>query len=259
MNLLVTNDDGIDCPFLHELVHALRTAGHRIVVAAPKTEQSWIGAAKSRSRAVHATTIERRLGCPTWSIDGTPSDCVNIAIDHLLPTDFTPEAVLSGINVGYNASLGFILGSGTIAGAFEGALHGLPAIAFSQQLTEAVYETLKASHDHPDDTLLTTLRHSATHAARLAPDLVAATAANSFIVHNVNFPLPCLPDSTVLRTIPARVVMPGLFSPPCENGTHRLVFNAGQDVSPASPITDRAALAAGHISHTILDYTRLGG
>jgi len=52
--------------------------------------------------------------------------------------------------------------------------------------------------------------------------------------------------------------MPGLFSAPCEDGTHRLVFNSGQDVSPADPLTDRAALAAGYISHTILDYTRLG-
>jgi 5'-nucleotidase len=176
-----------------------------------------------------------------------------------LPADFAPEAVLSGINVGYNASLGFILGSGTIAGAFEGALHGLPAIAFSQQLTESVYEALKASHDHPDEALLSTLRHSATHAARLAPDLIATTGVNSFVVHNVNFPLPCRPESAVQRTIPARVVMPGLFSPACANGNHRLVFNSGQDVSPAGPLTDRAALAAGHISHSILDYTRLGG
>ena len=66
------------------------------------------------------------LRCPTWTVDGTPSDCVNIALAHLLPPELKPDAVLSGINIGLNASLGFIIASGTIAGAWEGALHGLP-------------------------------------------------------------------------------------------------------------------------------------
>ncbi len=269
MNFLVTNDDGLASPFLHELVHALRTAGHHLVVVAPKTEQSWVGAAKSRARPVHAERLDSTAGspdpaldyalaCPTWSVDGTPSDCVNIALDHLLPDGFTPDAVLSGINTGMNASLGFIIASGTIAGAWEGALHGLPAVAFSQSLTEPAYAALKASHDLPDPALLATLRHSAAHAARLAPALVATTAPHSFVVHNINFPLPCDAASAVHRTVPARVVLPRLFTPPCENGLHRLVFRAGEDLSPPAPLTDRAALAAGHISHSVLDYTRLG-
>src|SRR5262249_12104418 len=132
MRFLITNDDGIDCVFLHELVHALRDAGHSLAVVAPKKEQSWMGASKSRNRPVHAAVVDRKLGCPTWSVDGTPSDCVNIALDHLLPADFAPDAVLSGINIGLNVSLGFIIASGTLAGAWEGALHGLPAVAFSQ-------------------------------------------------------------------------------------------------------------------------------
>lgn len=158
MNLLVTNDDGIASPFLRELVVALIVAGHAVHVAAPKTEQSWVGAAKSRSRPVHAERLDHNqcragsphpasaapnpasarpafapaFACPTWSIDGTPSDCVNIALDHLIPRTTSIDAVVSGINVGFNASLGFIIASGTIAGAWEGALHGLPAIAFSQ-------------------------------------------------------------------------------------------------------------------------------
>ena len=176
MNLLVTNDDGIASPFLHELVAALRLAGHAPYVAAPKTEQSWVGAAKSRNRAIHAYEADRGLGCPTWIIDGTPSDCVNIALDHLIPRTTSIDGVLSGINIGFNASLGFIIASGTIAGAWEGALHGLPALAFSQALTEEVYNQLKAADDTPDADLLATLRHSAAHAARLAAPLIGATA-----------------------------------------------------------------------------------
>jgi 5'-nucleotidase len=60
------------------------------------------------------------------------------------------------------------------------------------------------------------------------------------------------------RTGPARVILPGLFSPQAEDGTHRLVFRLGEDVSPKEALTDRAALDAGLISHTILDFSTLG-
>jgi 5'-nucleotidase len=134
----------------------------------------------------------------------------------------------------------------------------LPAIAFSQDLTTEVYERLKANHDIPDAELLVTLRHSAAHAARLTPGLVAATPPRAFVVHNLNFPLPCSAATEVRRTVPAQVVVPGLFSPANDDGTHRLIFRLGEDLSPSSPLTDRTALAAGHISHSVLDYTRLG-
>lgn len=256
MRFLLTNDDGIDSVFLHELIFALRAAGHALAIAAPKHEQSWIGAAKSRNRPVHAAPADRGFGCPTWIVDGTPSDCVNIALAHLLrdPVD----GVISGINVGLNASLGFIIASGTVAGAFEGALHGLPSIAFSQDLTTELYDRLKAQGGVPDAELHAVLRTSAAHAARLAPQLVGATPSRRFLVHNVNFPLRCHAATELRRTVPARVVVPGLFSPAADDGTHRLVFRHGDDCSPPEPFTDRAALAAGFISHSLLDYTRLG-
>jgi 5'-nucleotidase len=258
MRFLVTNDDGIDSVFLHELVHALRGAGNELYVVAPKREQSWVGAAKSRNRPVHATAADRGLGCPTWIVDGTPSDGINIAVGHLLPRDLAVDAVVSGINVGLNASLGFIIASGTIAGAWEGALHGLPAIAFSQDLSTEIYDRLKTSDGVPDATLHAVLKISAQHAAHLAPQLAAATLPRSFVVHNVNFPLPCTPETEVRRTVPARVVVPGLFSPAGDDGTHRLIFRLGDDLSPPELLTDRMALAAGHISHTVLDYKKLG-
>lgn len=258
MRFLVTNDDGIHSAFLHELIHALRHAGHQLYVVAPKTEQSWIGAAKSRGRPVHATASDCGFGCPTWIVDGTPSDAINIAVAHLLPAGTQLDAVISGINVGFNASLGFIIASGTVSAAWEGALHGFPAIAFSQDLTRDLYDELKAAGDIPDAALHAVLKISAQHAARLAPQLTAATLPRSFIVHNVNFPLPCTPASVVRRTVPARVVVPGLFSPAADDGTHRLIFRYGEDLSPPELITDRVALAAGEISHTVLDYKKLG-
>jgi len=256
MRLLLTNDDSIESVFLHELVHALRKAGHETYVVAPKTEQSWIGAAKSRHRPVHSTPEDRGLGCPTWIVDGTPSDCVNIGIAHLLPE--RPDAVVSGINLGFNASIGFMLASGTIAGAFEGAVHGLPAIALSQDLPLEQFEQIRRTKGKASAEVLAVLHASCAHAAKLVPKFAHATAAQSFVVHNVNFPYPCTGDTDVRRTVPARVIIPGLFSPQADDGTHRFVFKLGQDISPAQPLTDRAALATGYISHTILDYTKLG-
>jgi 5'-nucleotidase len=256
LRLLVTNDDGIASVFLHELVRALIAAGHEVFVVAPKVEQSWTSASKSRHRAVHSTAADAGLGCPTWVVDGTPSDSVNIAIEHLLPS--RPQAVISGINVGLNASLAFILGSGTVAGACEGALHGIPGVALSQNLSEEVYDRIKSTGSAPDAALLSQLAVTAKHAARIAPALAAQTPAMSFIVHNLNFPFPCAADAQVHRTVPAKVVLPGLFSPKAADGTHRLVFRLGEDHSPRAPLSDRAALAAGHISHTILDYSKLG-
>lgn len=274
MRFLVTNDDGIGSVFLHELVRALQQAGHELFVIAPKREQSWIGAAKSRNRPVCVTRIDRGcatngvpaqaewrspdFGCPTWIADGTPSDAVNIAVGHLLPPDTRLDAVISGINIGLNASLGFIIASGTVAGAWEGALHGLPAMAFSQDLTNEIYEAVKAAGGVLDRELHEVVRTSAHHAARMAPELAAATQPGSFVVHNVNFPLPCRSDTQLRRTIPARVIVPGLFSPAADDGTHHLIFRLGDDLSAPEPLTDRAALAAGYISHTVLDYRKLG-
>ncbi len=256
MRLLVTNDDGIESVFLHELVRALIAAGHEPFVAAPKLEQSWTSASKSRNRGVHSAQADLGLGCPTWIVDGTPSDCVNIAMGHLVTAK--PEAVVSGINVGLNASLGFIMGSGTVAAACEGALHGIPGVAVSQCIPVELYDEVKRCGGRLDPAILGPLRASAAHAARLAPSLAAATPALSFIVHNINFPFPCSGASEVRRTVPARTILPGLFSPQARDGTHTLVFKLGQDVSPESPMTDRAALDAGYISHTILDFSRLG-
>ena len=256
MKLLVTNDDGINSAFLHELVAALKAAGHELYVVAPVNEQSWTGASKTRHRPVKSSAEDRGFGCPTWVVDGTPSDCVNIALAHLLPGKV--EGVVSGINVGFNCSLGFIIASGTVAGAWEGALHGLPALAVSQDVGEKVYAHLKEHGGQPNAELRATLRASAAHAARLAGELLPATPPRSFTVHNVNFPFPCRPDTPLQRTVPAQFFVPGLFSPAADDGTHRLIWTVGEDVSPQQPLTDLACIGRGAISHTVIDYRKLG-
>lgn len=256
MKLLVTNDDGINSVFLHELVFALNAAGHELFVVAPLTEQSWTGASKTRARPVQSTRAEQGFGCPTWTVDGTPSDCVNIALAHLLPARV--DGVVSGMNVGFNCTLGFVIASGTVAGAWEGALHGLPAMAVSQDVPEDTYHRLKEHGGQPDPDLAATLKISAAHAARLAGELLPATAPRSFTVHNLNLPCPCRADTPVRRTVLSQFFVPGLFSPPDTEGRHRLIWTQGEDVSPPEPLTDLKCLEAGCISHTVLDYRRLG-
>jgi 5'-nucleotidase len=256
MKLLVTNDDGINSLFLRELIVALKAAGHELYVVAPLKEQSWTGASKTRGRPVKSGAADHGLGCPTWIIDGTPSDCVNIAIAHLLPGKV--DGVVSGINMGFNCSLGFILASGTVAGAWEGALHGLPAMALSQDIAEEVYADLKDHGGTPDGDLLATLRISAAHAARMVTPLFAGAPVNSFTVHNINFPYPCRPDTVVRRTVPAQVQAPGLFTPATVDSSHLLIWGNIIDVSPAEPLTDITCLEQGDISHCVLDYRKLG-
>lgn len=267
MKLLVTNDDGINSVFFHELVFALKAAGHELYVVAPLKEQSWTGAAKTRHRLVQSTKADHGFGCPTWTVDGTPSDCVNIAIAHLLPKQpgaadpqqtTCVEGVVSGINVGFNCTLGFILASGTVCAALEGVLHGLPAIAFSQDVSVEVYNDLKDHGGQPGDELIATLKTGATHAARLAGELLPATPPHGFTVHNINFPFPCRAETAVERTVPAHFFVPGLFSPPDADGRHKLIWTQGHDVSPPGLLTDLKCVESGRISHTILDYRKLG-
>jgi 5'-nucleotidase len=127
--ILVTNDDGYFSPGIKALASALRELGD-VTVVAPQTEASAVG---------HGLTLRRPLrleqvGEAEYAVDGTPTDCVNIAIDEVL--DGPPDLVVSGINRGLNIG-DDVTYSGTVAGAFEGALLGYQAIAVSQQLTTA--------------------------------------------------------------------------------------------------------------------------
>ncbi|HEX9367705.1 MAG TPA: 5'/3'-nucleotidase SurE, partial [Vicinamibacterales bacterium] len=121
--ILVTNDDGVHSDGIHALAAALRPLGEVIVVA-PHIEASAIG---------HALTLRRPLRMEqlregVYEVDGTPTDCVNIAITKLFQG--LPDLVVSGINKGYNLG-DDVTYSGTVSGALEGALLGVPSIAVS--------------------------------------------------------------------------------------------------------------------------------
>jgi 5'-nucleotidase len=132
VRILVTNDDGYRSEGLDALSEALRPIGEVITVA-PVQEASAIG---------HALTLRRPLrleamGDRVFAVDGTPTDCVNIAVTQVFKG--LPDLVVSGINKGWNLG-DDVTYSGTVAGALEGALLGIPAIAVSLRQTRSGYD-----------------------------------------------------------------------------------------------------------------------
>src|SRR6267142_3962102 len=129
--ILVTNDDGIYSEGLRTLADACRRIdGVEVMVVAPDREQS---------AASHALTLNRplrmlKLHENEYIIDGTPADCVNLAILKLMKDD-RPDLVVSGINFGPNLG-DDVTYSGTISAAFEGALLNIPSIALSALVGE---------------------------------------------------------------------------------------------------------------------------
>lgn len=133
--ILITNDDGIDSPTLVPLVRALGALG-TVRVVAPATERSWIGKAITRFEVIEAQTTERD-GVAMHAVTGSPADCVNLGV-HTLYSE-PPDLVVSGINLGLNFGLAFLLSSGTIGGTFESWIAGVPAIAFSMAIPNDAY------------------------------------------------------------------------------------------------------------------------
>ena len=130
--ILLTNDDGYFSPGITALAAALEKLGD-VTIVAPQSEASAVG---------HALTLRRplrleRVSAHVYSVDGTPTDCVNIAIDEVLP--HKPDLIVSGINKGLNIG-DDVTYSGTVAGALEGALLGYQAIAVSLQFTRGEWD-----------------------------------------------------------------------------------------------------------------------
>lgn len=134
MNLLLTNDDGIDAPGLAALYGvAGRLTGGRVVVVAPAGPMSECSHSVSTREPIR---VERR-GENEIAVHGSPADCVRIALRTGVCGDFRPDWVLSGINAGGNLGVD-IYYSGTVAAAREAAMFGVPAIAISHYLRREV-------------------------------------------------------------------------------------------------------------------------
>lgn len=130
-SILVTNDDGIDSPGLWALVRAVQPIGERVSVVAPSVNQSAVGAGFTLRRELHwePITAPPVPGIEAWHVDGTPADCVMVALDKIIGAEV--HMVVSGVNFGANVGQD-VLASGTVGGALQGHLRGKAAAAFSQ-------------------------------------------------------------------------------------------------------------------------------
>jgi len=123
LRFLLTNDDGVHARGLDVLAEAVEELGHGIVVA-PDRQQSASSHSLTMHRPLRATRAER----DRYVVDGTPTDCVLLAVNQLL--EERPDFVLSGVNHGPNMGED-VLYSGTVAAAMEGTILGIPSIAIS--------------------------------------------------------------------------------------------------------------------------------
>ena len=121
--ILVTNDDGIESPGLTALAQALETIDE-VYIVAPDRERSAIGMAITLYHPLRA----KQVGDRSWAVDGTPVDCVDLAVSALLPEH--PKLLVSGVNQGQNLGQDIHF-SGTVAAAKKGTFLGIPSMAVS--------------------------------------------------------------------------------------------------------------------------------
>jgi 5'-nucleotidase len=172
VRILLTNDDGIDAPGLKVLEEIAAAFSDDIWIAAPHVEQSGKGRAISRTEFVRVNERDPRR----FSVHGTPSDCVLLALEDLMPE--RPDLILSGVNAGQNIAEDTTF-SGTVAAALFGMQHGIPSIALSQ--SKGFQNPQSCPWDVP-----------AAWGAKVLKPLIDKGWPNNAIM-NVNFP-DCAPD-----------------------------------------------------------------
>ncbi len=165
--ILISNDDGINAPGLAVMEKIADELSDDIWIVAPETEQS--GA--SHSLTLHMPLRLRKLADRRYAVQGTPTDCVMMAIKQIMP-DRKPDLILSGVNNGQNMAED-VTYSGTVAAAMEGTSLGIPSIALSQSYG---IERTRINWDV-----------TATHAPGLVLKLVRAGWPTNVLI-NINFP-----------------------------------------------------------------------
>lgn len=230
MRILVSNDDGYNAPGLEALVRALKGLGD-ITVIAPETNCS----GSSNSLTLNRPLWVREASNGYFYVNGTPSDCVHIALTGML--DFRPDLVVSGINNGANMGEDTLY-SGTVAAATEGYLFGIPSIAFS--LVEKGWEHIEAA---------------ASIARRVVERQTSEPLAEHFLL-NVN--IPALPAQAIREMRVTRLGKRHPSEPVVKSNTPygETVYWIGPvgRVSDSSPDTDFGAIEQNAVSITPLRF-----
>ena len=237
MRILLTNDDGVNAPGLKVLEAIARKFSDDIWIVAPMEEQSGAGHSLTLSRPLRV----REHGLQHYSVSGTPTDAVMMAIGHIMK-DHKPDLLLSGVNRGANLGED-VTYSGTVSAAMEGAISGVRSIALSQ-----VYAKEGQGDSIPFDA-------AAAWGERVVRALLEQPDRGRTLI-NVNFP--ALPADAIKGI---KVVRQGFYDVgrnrivPCRDPRGYEYFWFGLDHTDSAPeASDLAAVADGYISVTPLHY-----
>lgn len=237
MRILLTNDDGVHAPGLKVLEEIARTLSDDIWIVAPSEEQSGAGHSLTLTRPLRI----RKHGEQHYSVTGTPTDAVMMAVRHLMK-DCPPDLVLSGVNRGANLAED-VTYSGTVSAAMEGAISGIRSIALSQ-----VYSKEGMGDEVP-------FACAAAWGEKVLRPLLALPVQTKMLI-NINFPA-LAPDDVK----GVRVVRQGFHDVDrahiveCQDPRGYRYYWFGLGLSDAAPPgTDLEAIRDGYISVTPLHY-----
>lgn len=242
MRILITNDDGINAPGLEVLTEiATELAGPtgEVWTVAPAFEQSGVGHCISYS----SPTLVAELAPRRYAAEGSPADCVLIAISDIMAGS-PPDLILSGVNRGNNSGEN-VMYSGTIGGAMEGALQGLPAIALSQYLgggTVGLGDPFQAARAYGPEVI-----------RRLLDRGDWRSDADFRLFYNINFPPVGAADVRGLRVAPQgrrRGSNFGVVPYIAPNGRRFMWIAGGSQTAPAAEGSDVNVNLEGFISVT---------
>jgi 5'-nucleotidase len=236
LKILLTNDDGIYAPGLAAMERALRRLGE-VCVVAPAVEQSGVGHSITFLSPLMAKEVfdgERRRG---FAVEGSPADCVKLALSEFCPA---PDLVVSGINGGLNLGIN-VLYSGTVAGATEGAVFGIPSFAVSLEYEE------HAQFDR-----------AGAIAVDLIEQILQRGGASGHTLYNINMPTVAMERPADVCVVPmATVGWPAEFDRRVDPKGRRYYWATGTPGIPKSgQLTDLEAWKKGCITLTPLRIDR---
>jgi 5'/3'-nucleotidase len=186
--VMVTNDDSVQSNGIIELARAASKYAETIIVA-PEQPQSATALSMTFHKPLRVTKVRReKFEC--YAVSGSPGDCVMVGVNKVLPR--RPDLVVSGINIGDNSTFQDILASGTVAAALESAISGIPAIAFSMEVSGESMFALE--YDQPDFT------NAAIIAGEIIRDVLENGMPEGAEILNVNFPKKVQPSTPIKLT-----------------------------------------------------------
>lgn len=242
MRILITNDDGINAPglaALHDIATEIAGPQGEVWTVAPAFEQSGVAHCISYTQP----TMIARLSDRVYAAEGSPADCVLAALGDVM-ADCPPDLVLSGVNRGNNAGENAMY-SGTVGGAMEAALQGLPAIALSQYLgagTQGLDDMFQAARVHGPRVIRALLDHGDWDSDQ-----------DFRLFYNINFP-PTGADGVRGTRIAAqgrrRGARFGVQAVTSPTGRRFLWVTGADQTMAATPGSDVEALLDGHIAIT---------